>query len=116
MNIVRLNEKLLLLPRCAEHSKAGLTTLRHTTKGLVLAAHLQQRSSALVLAIAPKEQSNGTCAVTCRRASARGDKRRETYPGEERALQNTFVWISPGFQPLESGDFYIDFRGKRMKK
>lgn len=63
--------------------------------------------AALVLAIAPKEQSNGTCAVICRRALARGDQRRETYPGEERALQNTFVWTSPEFQPLESGDFFI---------
>ncbi len=32
--------------------------------------------AALVLAIAPKEQSKGMCAVICRRASARGDQRR----------------------------------------
>ena len=55
-------------------------------------------------------ESNGMCTVTralqgiCRRSYAPWRPTTQAYPSEHFA-QLTFVWTTPGFQPLESGVF-----------
>ena len=76
---------------------------------ILRASTVSQTLAALVLAIAPKEQSNGMCAVICRSESSclqhRGAWRPTTHSRQAKPVQLTFVWTSPEFQPLESGDF-----------
>ena len=59
-------------------------TLRHTTKGLVLAAHSQQRSSG-------RSICNDSSSQSVNKTSPRD---RETYPGEERAVGRSPVRIA----------------------
>ena len=53
-------------------------------------------------------ESNGNCAVKCRRSYA--PWRPTTQDLSQRgAARLTFVWTTPGFQPLESGVFFTRY-------